>query len=177
MWPWIKRWRDWVMNDLLPTYRIGAQPRALHFSFEKAGLVLHDQPIPWNAEGVLVEATLRLPSVGMRRKGDFQLRLAGREARPPDNLRKLEAGSPPDEHRYSLTFRLPVPAAPSSAELLWRGRPLGQLDLPVLTREDFFAGLRLQMPTLFVRLGEQSVACQTFVASQCKGLLASALLT
>ena len=55
MWPWIKRWRDWVMTDLLPTYRIGAQPRALHFSFEKAGLVLHDQPIPWNAEAVLVE--------------------------------------------------------------------------------------------------------------------------
>src|SRR5438132_834433 len=58
MWPWIKRWRDWVMNDLLPTYRIGAQPRALHFSFEKAGLVLHDQPIPWNAEAVLGEESV-----------------------------------------------------------------------------------------------------------------------
>ena len=24
MWPWIKRWRDWLMNDLLPLYRLGA---------------------------------------------------------------------------------------------------------------------------------------------------------
>jgi hypothetical protein len=32
------------------------------------------------------------------------------------------------------------------------------------------------MPTLFVRLGEESVACQTFVASQCRGLSATGLL-
>src|SRR5712691_827265 len=110
MWPWIKRWRDWVMNDLLPTYRIGAQPRALHFSFEKAGLVLHDQPIPWNAEAVLVEATLRLPSPGMRRKQDFLLALPGQEPRPADNLRKVETTAP-DEHRHSVSFRIVPPAA------------------------------------------------------------------
>src|SRR5215471_14248043 len=133
MWPWIKRWRDWVMNDLLPTYRIGAQPRALHFSFEKSGLVLHDQPIPWNAEAVLVEATLRLPSAGMRRKQDSVL--------------------PPDEHRYSLSFRVVPPTDNVTADLLWRGRSLGQLELPVLKRDEFFSNLRLQMPTLYVRLG------------------------
>ena len=55
MWPWIKRWRDWAMHDLWPLYRIGPQPQALHYSYEKAGLTLHDQPIPWNAEAVLVE--------------------------------------------------------------------------------------------------------------------------
>jgi hypothetical protein len=32
------------------------------------------------------------------------------------------------------------------------------------------------MPTLFVRLGNESVACQTFVSTQCRGLLASAVL-
>src|SRR5437588_4090833 len=176
MWPWIKRWRDWVMNDLLPTYRIGAQPRALHFSFEKAGLVLHDQPIPWNAEAVLVEATLRLPSPGMRRKQDFLLALPGQAPRPADNLRKVET-TPPDEHRHSVLFRLVPPSTAVTVELLWRGRSLGQLELPVLTRDEFFGNLRLQMPTLFVRLGEESVACQTFVSTQCKGLLASAVLT
>ena len=176
MWPWIKRWRDWVMNDLLPTYRIGSQPRALHFSFEKAGLTLHDQPIPWNAESVLVEATLRLPTPGLRRKGDFQLRLPGQEPRPADNLRKLE-GLPGEEHRYSVAFRLPTPVVRTTVEVVWRSRSLGQLELPVLGREEFLAGLRLQMPTLYVRLGEESVACQTFVSTQCRGLVASALLT
>ena len=55
MWPWIKRWRDWAMNDLWPLYRINPQPQALHYSYEKAGLTLHDQPIPWNAEAVVVD--------------------------------------------------------------------------------------------------------------------------
>src|SRR6266498_864180 len=149
MWPWIKRWRDWVMNDLLPTYRIGAQPRALHFSFEKAGLVLHDQPIPWNAEAILVEATLRLDRPGMRRKQDFLLAIPGQAPRPADNLRKQET-TLLDEHRHSVSFRLVPPTSAVTAELFWRTTSLGRLDLPVLTREEFFSNLRLQMPTLFV---------------------------
>ena len=56
MWPWIKRWRDWAMHDLWPMHRIGIPPQALHFGYEKAGLTLYDQPIPWNAEAVVVEA-------------------------------------------------------------------------------------------------------------------------
>jgi hypothetical protein len=37
--------------------------------------------------------------------------------------------------------------------------------------------LRLQQPTVFVRLGDQSVACHTFVSTQCRGLMASALVS
>ena len=55
MWPWIKRWRDWAMNDLWPLHRIGPKPHAMHHSYEKAGVIVDDQPIPWNAEAVLVE--------------------------------------------------------------------------------------------------------------------------
>jgi hypothetical protein len=61
--------------------------------------------------------------------------------------------------------------------VLYRNHSLGQLTLPVLAREEFLRGLRLQMPTLFVRLGEESVACQTFVATQCRGLLLSSVVT
>jgi hypothetical protein len=60
--------------------------------------------------------------------------------------------------------------------LLYREHPLGQVTLPFLSRDDFLRGLRLEMPTLFVRVGQESVACQTFVTSQCRGLLASAVL-
>src|SRR5947209_3207259 len=171
MWPWIKRWRDWAMHDFWSVHRIGPQPQALHYSYEKAGLTLHDQPIPWNAEAVLVEASLRLPVAAARKKTDFQLRLPGVEPLPPENLRRQEG-----DERYRLTFRVPTPAESTTAELLWRSHALGQLTLPVLSREEFVQGLRLRMPTLFVRLGNESVACQTFVASQCKGLLASAVL-
>lgn len=172
MWPWIKRWRDWAMTELWPLSRIGMTSQALHFSYEKAGLVLHDQPIPWNAEAVLLEALLRLPPSISRRKADFRLRLPGQEPYAVEQLRRQE-----DEERYRISFRIPPPGATVTAELLYRERVLGKVLLPFVSREDFLEGLRLQMPTLYVRLGEQSVACQTFVSSQCKGLLASTLVT
>src|SRR5262245_18800254 len=172
MWPWIKRWRDWAMHDLWPIYRTGPRPQALHYSYEKAGLTLHDQPIPWNAEAVLVEALVRFPPAAARRKSDFLLRLPRQEPLVPESLRQDEA-----DGRHRLLFRLPPPAQSTAVELLYRNYVLGQLTLPVLSYEEFLRGLRLQMPTLFVRLGDQSVACQTFVATQCRGLLVSGLLT
>jgi hypothetical protein len=59
MWLWIKHWLDSKMHDLWPMYRLGPRPQTLHYSYEKAGLTIHDQAIPWNAEAVLVEATVR----------------------------------------------------------------------------------------------------------------------
>jgi hypothetical protein len=170
MWPWIKRWRDWAMNDLWRNPRAGLQPQALHHSYEKGGLTLENQPIPWNAEAVLVEASLR-PGPG-RRKADFFLRLPDREPVPAESLRRDEA-----DDRCRLFFRLQTPPQTMPAELLWRNHTLGQLTLPILSREDFLQRLTLQMPTLSVFLGEQSVACQTFVATQCRGLIATALLS
>ena len=75
------------MSDLLPTYRIGTAPRALHYSVEKAGLVLHDQPVPWNAEAILVEANLHLPSADLRRPDDYQLHVPGRDPGRADSVR------------------------------------------------------------------------------------------
>lgn len=172
MWPWIKRWRDWAMHNLWPLPRIGPQPQALHYSFEKAGLTLHDQPIPWNAEIVRVEALVQLHASGSRRKADFFLHLDGQSPIPADSLRHADG-----DNFSRLIFRFPPPAQSTHAELFWNNRRLGQITLPVLSREDFLLGLRLQLPTLFVRLGDQNVACQTFVSTQCRGLLASAVLT
>ena len=116
MWLWMKRWRDWAMNDLWPLYRISPQPQALHYSYEKAGLTLHDQPIPWNAEAVLVEALLRLPSTASRRKGDFLLRTARPGTRPPPNssaARKATTATP-------STSACRRPSPPPAAEVFYR---------------------------------------------------------
>src|SRR5229473_2224587 len=99
MWLWIKRWRDWAMHDLWPLHRIGPQPQALHFSYEKAGLTIHDQPIPWSAEAVLVEALLRLAANAPRHKTDFTLRLPGQDLIQADNLRRQDSD---DRHRVSF---------------------------------------------------------------------------
>lgn len=172
MWHWLERWRDWAMHDLWPMYRVRPQSQALHASYEKAGLTIPDQPIPWNAEAVVVEALLRLPAAAGRRKGDFFLRVPGYDLFPAEQLRRHEA-----EDRYRVTFRFPAPGASVTAELLYREHILGQVALPFLSREDFLQGIRLLMPTLCARIGAEAVACQTFVAAQCKGLLASAVLT
>src|SRR5438034_2918026 len=101
MLPWIKRWRDWAMHDLWPMHRIGPQPQTVHFTIEKAGLTLHDQPIPWNAEAVLVEAVV-CRSTAARRKADFRLRIAGREEPvPPESLRREDSD---DRHRLAFRF-------------------------------------------------------------------------
>src|SRR5438093_816326 len=131
MWPWIKRWRDWAMRDLWPMHRTGPQPQALHYSFEKAGLTLDNQPIPWNADAVLVEATVRLQTPSTRRKTDFHLRLPNQEPIPAESLR------PEEEDRHRLFFRLATPAQTTVAELLWKERVLGQLTLPLLSRAEF----------------------------------------
>jgi hypothetical protein len=170
MWPWIKRWRDWAMHDLWHLYRTGPQSQALAYSFEKAGLTLCNQPVPWNAEAVLVEAQLVAKELA-RRKSDYGLRLAGHEPVAADSLRRDES-----EGRYRLFFRFPPPHSTTTAELLWKGHTLAQLTLPVIDAATFVGGLRLQLPTLSVRIGEQSVACQTFVATQCKGMVANAVL-
>src|SRR5437660_1016962 len=135
MWPSIKHWRDWAMDNL----RVGPQPQALHYSFEKAGLTLHDQPIPWNAEVVLVEALVRLPPSVSRRKPDYTIRLPDREPLPADSLRQ----SQPGEDRSRLLFRIPTPTLNTTAEIFYRHQRLGQLKLPVLTREEFLQQLRL----------------------------------
>ena len=171
MWRWIKRWRDWAMHDLWPLHRIGPQPQALHYSYEKAGLTIHDQAIPWNAEAVLVEASVHLPPSNPRRKADFQLRVGRQQPVAPEALRKEE-----NNDRHRLFFRIPPPHQSVTAEVVYRDHPLGQLTLPYLSRDEFIKRIQLQMPTLFVRLDEQSVACQTFVATQGRGLMLSAVV-
>jgi len=175
MWPWIKRWRDWAMHDFWFLHRIGPQPQALHYSYEKAGLTIHDQPVPWNAEVAVVEASLRLPSpaVAPRRKADFHLFVPGRGSLPAQTLHKSDK-----DDRHYLQFRLdPPPTQSISVQLRWQKNTLGSMTIPVVGRDDFLQRLGLHQGTVFIRLGKHSVACQTFVSTQCRGLMASALLT
>jgi hypothetical protein len=63
-----------------------------------------------------------------------------------------------------------------AAKICFRDHVLGEVKLPFLSRDEFISNLRIQTPTLYVRMGEETVACQTFVASQCQGLVAGGML-
>jgi hypothetical protein len=169
MWLWIKHWVDWVMTDVLRLSHTRPHGQAIHTRYEKAGLTLYDLPVPWNADAVVVEVLLGLPAA-TRRKADFTLRLPGADPVPVESMR-AEA-----DDRHRLLFRLPVPAASTAGEILWKHRLLSRVNVPVLTADEFQAGLRLTNPTVAVRLGVQAVAAQTFVAAQCKGIVACCVL-
>jgi hypothetical protein len=170
MWRWIRHWRDWAMNEIVTPRRLAGQPQAVYFRFEKGGLTLDNQPVPWSAEAVVVEALLRLPPTA-RRRGDFSLHIPGFDPVPAEILKVDEAGQ-----RHRLYFRFPVPKATGTAELMWRTHPLGRLQIPVVTPEQFLAELRMSLPSAFVSVSGRSVAAQTFVTTQKQGLTASAVI-
>jgi hypothetical protein len=170
MWRWIRHWRDWAMTEIVTPRRLAGQPQALYFRSEKGGLTLENQPVPWSAEAVIVEALLRLPPAA-RRRGDFTLRVPGFEPIPAEILKADEAGQ-----RHRLYFRFPVPKATGTAELMWKTHVLGSVQIPVVTPEQFLTELRMHLPTAFVSVLGRSVAAQTFVTTQQKGLTASAVI-
>lgn len=180
MWHWIKRCHGWVMNEILPLYRLRTQSRGLHVSYEKAGLTLHHGTIPWNADAVVVEATLKLPREASR-KNDFRIefpssnhaREPGGRARSilPETFRRTES----DQHQ--LFFRLPVPTANTTVELFWRTHRIGSTELNCVSEDEYRRALRLDSATVFVRIGDRTVAARTFVSTQSRGLHAVAHLS
>lgn len=151
----------------------GPQAQGLHFSYEKAGLVVKNEPIPWNAEAVLVEALVRFPTGMVRRKTDFHLHVPGHPPLTAVTLHRHEQ----QQDGFRLLFRLPPLQDSTMVELHWRSSVLGQAALPLLTAEEFVRGLQIQSPTVFVRLGKYNVPCRSFVVTQSRGLLAGGLLT
>jgi hypothetical protein len=171
MWHWMRHLGGWAMRKLPLRVRARMHRHGLFFSYEKAGLVLAGWPIPPNADCVLIEAVLRLP-ISARRKEEFSLIVGSGTPVHPETLRHDEH----DDH-FHLFFRIPTPTENSMANLIWRNHSLGQLQLPVVGVDQIINTVKLQSPTLFVRVGTQNVACRSFVSTQCRGLLAAAVLT
>jgi len=153
--------------------RSGPQSQALHYSYEKAGLILDNQHIPWNADAVIVEAQANVPAATTPSREDFRLRLPA--AGPEVMAESIKAGDRPGLSR--IFFRLPPPARTTFAEILWRGKSLGQLTLPVLQAEEFLRHFALQKTALSVQLEEDAIQCQTAVTTQCQSVILSALIS
>ncbi len=171
MWPSIKLWLGWVMNDLIPAARGRPGNQAVHLRYEAIGQTFYEMPIPWSAEAVIVEVLLRL-APPMRQKNDYALRIPGCPPILPELIRKDDK----DPKRYRLTFRLPAPEVSVRAELLWKMRLIADVPIPVLTAEAFLSQLQISNPTVAVKLGDCTVAATTFVAAQCRGLMAMAVI-
>jgi hypothetical protein len=171
---WFKRWRHWLTRKLpWPLQRLGGpEVRSIQFGYEKAGLVVHNEPVPWNAEAVFVEASVVFPPKTVWRKSDFQLRLQGR---PPFIPISIQPGD--EEQDVKILFRFVPPQCETSAKLYAHTSLFGQVWIPFLPLEQFLANLHLECPTIYALLGENCVACQIFVEGQCQNVSACGLLT
>jgi len=167
MWRSIRRWLDSAMSDrLLPRPRPAEQ--SVHLRYEKAGLTLHAPPVPWNADAVVVELSANLPPAA-RLRTDFFLRLPGQQPINAEVVRKADG----DATTFRIVFRLPVPTLTTDTEILWKTRLLKTVSIPVQSADEYLNGLRYTTPTTGVRIGHQTVAAQTFVAAQARGLTTS----
>ncbi len=156
-------------------YRSSPQAQALAFRYERAGLSVRNEPIPWNADAVHVEALVRFPGNVAKRKTDFTLQAKGGTAQAPIGPVTFHRHEHSDGFR--LEFRLPPPRQTTQVSLYWRQRLLSQAMLPVLNPAEFIDNLRLESATVYARLGLCTVPCRTVVGSQCQGLLAGGLIT
>jgi hypothetical protein len=145
--------------------------QGLHYSFEKAGLTLDREPIPWNAEAVTVEAVVAAMTLTAATVRDFVLTLPEGPTIRAETFRTGLAGT------THVFFRLAAPPATMPAEVRWRDRWLGQINLPLLTEAEFLAGLKVMEPTVHVRLKDEAYACRAYVPAQARELLVSMLLT
>jgi hypothetical protein len=149
----------------------GTKLRSMRFQYEKAGLTVADEPIPWNAEAVVVEARVWFPPGMVLRKSDFQLRTPDRVPRMPVALHPEGEGD-----TVRVVFRLPPIQAQALATIQYQGGVLGQILLPFLPASAFLHSVHLRASSIFALLGQHNVACRTLVEGQCRGLSAGGVL-
>ncbi len=171
MWNWTSPLRAWAMRETWLSNTSGVQLRSLAYRFESGGLAFQNETIPWNAEGLFVEAVVHCPPRRNIQPADFALKL---EAGGGFAAESMRPDRPPGTYR--LSFRVPIPHRSLMVQLFHGKWGLGQLTLPVLSQQEFVAGLACRSPALHVRLGGRYVACQSFVAAQGRGVLASIIL-
>ncbi len=153
--------------------RLRKKPYVLtrRFGYEKAGLQVADEPIPWNAETVWVEATVQVSAGRVWGKEDFHLHVPDRPPLVPTLVTIADA-----KQTVRVIFRMPPPQRAVTVGLYGQGHLLDQVELPYLSADEFLRGLRLESPVVCACLGPYSVACRAVVEGQCRGYSAGAVL-
>jgi hypothetical protein len=163
---WTTRWLVWARDNLL--HRARPRPISASVGYERAGSTRWESPVPWAADAAIIDVLFYLPT-SARRKQDFSLRLPFATF-PADSLR------PDIDNRHRITFRFPVPQDSLHGDLLWKGRVLASVPIPVLTPGTFLAGLSITNTTVAVRLATSTVTATSFVPDRCESLVATAVL-
>src|SRR5947209_5638572 len=125
----ITGWSSKFTSQFLTALRPPGRPalRSLTVGYEKAGLVVTNEPIPWNAEAVIVEGVVHPPPRESWSKKDFCLLLG------EDTPLQADAVEEGENETRKITFRLLPVQKPLGGDLCWRGHVLGRVQLPFLS--------------------------------------------
>ena len=105
---WIQCWYSWLREKWLTGG--GSRRLEVRFGYEKAGITIYDEPVPWNAGGVLVEFLIKDPGGVITCGKEFALET------PPGVFIRSVTGSEDENDRYKLLFWLgPFPGTESLA--------------------------------------------------------------
>jgi hypothetical protein len=166
----MKPWLDRRTHELSKLLRRAPRLAGFWQSYEKAGLRVTGEPIPWNADTVLVEALVEWYGKPLESKSEFELQVTGELPMTPTSITLRR------ENVYHLTFRMAPVASTRVATLQWRSRQLGLVELASLSRESFLWNLQAEAPTVFARLGGECVPCKSLVEGQQCDLVACSLI-
>lgn len=171
-WPDPTLWNRRKLRRLLARFNLYRRPRveSVRFGYEKAGLAVYDEPIPWNAETALVEGVVWLPQRLGPDTPDFSLRLPEPSPSATPTLHPLQP------FLARIVFRIPPPRTATAVQLCWGSAPLTRVVLPFLSEDEFLRRLVLSGPTVFVGFNSRYVSCRSMVGGQGRGAVSQGIL-
>lgn len=170
MWRWIKHWADWLRYDRLPLSRLRRGGSSIHVRHEIGGESRDALTVPWWADSVTVEAQLRLPA-NARRKGDFLLQF------PDTSPLAAEVVRPEHGTRHRIVFRFPPPGSTTRGVIVWKGQPVADVVVPLLTVNQFLSSLTLESSAIAVRYRGGMVPAIFYSPDGARSLLATTTLS
>jgi hypothetical protein len=150
------------------------KPWLHHFrcEYEKAGLRVDAEAVPWNADAVLVHARVSLSPARGWHNSDFELRASGWYPLIAISLVPCE-----EEDVFEVHFRCPPFQRPMLLTAFCRGNFLGQIRLAYLSADAFLKSLHVEGATAVASLGKLEVPCSTVVEGQSHNFIATAILS
>ncbi|NBY03341.1 MAG: hypothetical protein EBQ87_15390 [Planctomycetes bacterium] len=133
--------------------------KALQLGYESKGLKVVSPVIPWFAEKIFLEVSIRFPDKFLCSATDFSLQLGKSSSILGNNLQISEAVG----HKAGkVVFQLDNLLKNCKAKIYFKKKLISEIDIPFLTKEAFLASVEVHSPALHCNFDGQIVSCQSF---------------
>jgi hypothetical protein len=155
---WIARWVDWLRSN-----RRARRVKLIGLpSIRGVYLGQTDEvgPVLWCAESIVVECIVST-TTDVSQAREFTLKMDDGSIVVANAMVRS-----PLEDTAKIAFHYAVPERSSRATIAWKGNSIGDVQIDLVAKSDFRAGLRLDAIACYIRMGRQWVAATTWVEGQ-----------